>query len=296
MSSLTSRLKLYKPATSGEAINVATDLNNNLDLIDADLGFIPCTNATRPASTFNGMHIFETDTGRAFVSDGSTPASASWKNQFFVVNKSAQASAGANSLAWRVSGDTQDRYAVGHDGKLNWGTGSATPDTNLYRDGVGVLVTNSSLVIGGGGLVLGGVDLGGVWSAWTPTLTGFTLGSGAVTSYRFKQLGKIVWWQIRIQFGTSPSITTTALVSLPVAARTGGGTNIQDTVGTWTFRDDSAVFHYSGSCGVWASGGAECSFNGAWDGTAPRTRITTAIPFTVASSDVLSASGVYEAA
>ena len=45
MSTLTSRLALYKPA-GGENINVTTDLNNNLDKIDQNLNFRVAANAT----------------------------------------------------------------------------------------------------------------------------------------------------------------------------------------------------------------------------------------------------------
>jgi hypothetical protein len=59
----------------------------------------------------------------------------------------------------KVTGDAQNRFTVGADGKTSWGPGNAGQDTNLYRSATGTLKTDSLLVVGG-------------------TLT---LGSGAVT-------------------------------------------------------------------------------------------------------------------
>lgn len=66
MASTTPRLNLYMPADDGsEPINVATDLNDNLEKIDATIGFVPATEATPPSSPYNGMGRYNTDTGRA---------------------------------------------------------------------------------------------------------------------------------------------------------------------------------------------------------------------------------------
>lgn len=54
-----------------------------------------------------------------------------------------------------VTGDTFDRWRAYSDGKQEWGTGAAARDTNLYRSGVGVLTTDTNLVVAGGALTLG---------------------------------------------------------------------------------------------------------------------------------------------
>jgi H-type lectin domain len=64
MSDTTPRLGLYKPADDGsEPINVATDLNDNLEKIDSFTGFVPATSAIPPSTTFDGMGRYDTDTG-----------------------------------------------------------------------------------------------------------------------------------------------------------------------------------------------------------------------------------------
>ncbi|WP_328494097.1 hypothetical protein OHS59_16180 [Streptomyces sp. NBC_00414] len=67
----TSRLALYKP-DGADDINVGTDLNANYDKIDLNSNFRVCTSSTRPSSPFTGLSIFETNTGAAYVWDGSS--------------------------------------------------------------------------------------------------------------------------------------------------------------------------------------------------------------------------------
>ena len=72
MGTFTSRLKLFKPATS-DVVDVAVDLNTNFDLMDTNVGAIVCTSSTRPSggALYTGLFIYETDTGLAYVYNGS---------------------------------------------------------------------------------------------------------------------------------------------------------------------------------------------------------------------------------
>jgi hypothetical protein len=73
----TSRLALYKPAADGsDNVNVVTDLNNNLDRLDALVSFVPVTASTYPASAFQGEAFYETDTGKAYVNKSAVASSA----------------------------------------------------------------------------------------------------------------------------------------------------------------------------------------------------------------------------
>lgn len=69
MASLTTRLKLRKPATT-DTVNVDTDLSGNFDLIDAAIGTTVCTSGTRPGTPFTGQTIFETDTKKTYIWNG----------------------------------------------------------------------------------------------------------------------------------------------------------------------------------------------------------------------------------
>ncbi|KKM16674.1 hypothetical protein LCGC14_1683440, partial [marine sediment metagenome] len=47
-----------------------------------------------------------------------------------------------------VSGDTEHRFFVRSDGRIEWGPGNAAQDTNFYRDSAGVLKSDGAFVMG----------------------------------------------------------------------------------------------------------------------------------------------------
>jgi len=72
MATQTTRLGLRKPdpdPTTGDSVDVETDINENMDKVDAAVGFTICTSGTRPvgADRWPGRAILETDTGKAYV-------------------------------------------------------------------------------------------------------------------------------------------------------------------------------------------------------------------------------------
>lgn len=48
----------------------------------------------------------------------------------------------------RVSGDSNSRFGVNSSGQLNWGPGNTTFDVDLYRNGVGLLKTDTTFQVG----------------------------------------------------------------------------------------------------------------------------------------------------
>jgi len=179
MSTTTARLALYKPATDGsENYNVVTDQNNNWDKLDADVGAVECTSGTRPGSPFNGMFIRETDTGKLLVCTNTVGpvwtqvcivGQASWPESLLIV----RAAASDTAFHAYVTGDTQSRFLVQADGKVLWGTGAATGDTNLYRSAADTLKTDDSLSVGVNLIVAG-----------TATVTGDSTINGKSVSAR----------------------------------------------------------------------------------------------------------------
>lgn len=150
--STTTRLALYKTSSDGsDLVNVVTDLLNNLDAIDLNIGYRDCTSTTRPSTVWKGLPIRESDTGRLYVSNGTAPASASWK-QIPAEGASFLAAftyAGAVSLnsTLTVTGATSlgSTLAV---------TGGVTLSSNLSVAGSGAVTGNQSV---GGNLTVAGV-------------------------------------------------------------------------------------------------------------------------------------------
>lgn len=139
------------------------------------------------------------------------------------------------------------------------------------------------------------------YQSYDPKLNNITLGTGGTktgwySEYPMADGGAFVQGGFYLLFGTSPSISATCYVSLPRAAWTPYSGALQLSVGTWIFRDQTNPYHYAGSLGTWESAGTNVSFSGAWDGTAPRSRVTSGVPATVASTDIISASFGYRAA
>lgn len=67
MSTTTSRLGMVKADTT-DIVNLPTQINNNLDLLDGAVGCFVCTSSTRPTGgqLFHGLLIKETDTGNKY--------------------------------------------------------------------------------------------------------------------------------------------------------------------------------------------------------------------------------------
>jgi hypothetical protein len=163
MSTTTTRLGLYKPAADGsELVNVVTDLNNNMDSIDAKMGAFVCTSGTRPGSPYNGQFIRETDTGKLMLWDGSgwrqvLYNTAAWGNPLTVSGGDVTSTGGAFLVARsagtafdaKVTADSVSRWSMDTSGFMEWGGGAGVRDTNLYRASANLLKTDDSLdVIG----------------------------------------------------------------------------------------------------------------------------------------------------
>jgi hypothetical protein len=174
MSTVTTRAALVKPATS-EFYDV-TIFNANADKIDNLLGFTSATSTTRPSTPITGQGVLESDTGAAIVSNGSSPASASWSYLhgtagFSTVGavgisaalriQTTSALSGNRVFDFRHSGDVNAAHIMDFDGRMQWGPGgSGGPDVNLYRSASGVLKTDqalsaTNLTVSGSGTVNG---------------------------------------------------------------------------------------------------------------------------------------------
>jgi hypothetical protein len=152
---------MYKSLPDGsELVDYSQDIGQNLDKIDAAVGFQVVTSTTRPSSPYAGKPIAESDTTyRTYFSNGTAPASASWveiPNSSGTFNNNLKISAGKqinfgasgstaylavlttaaadDILATRVTGDTVSRFLLEADGSHSWGPGGASAaDITLTR-------------------------------------------------------------------------------------------------------------------------------------------------------------------
>jgi len=177
MSDTTPRLGLYKPADDGsEPVNVATDLNDNLEKIDSLIGFVPATDAVPPAITYDGMGRYDTDTGKVrYFKNGTTwtqllSAGASFVGNI-ILDAANRIGIGVASPAAIVDVDVTDatavplakykstaqgnpRLQIDYDG-IRAGAGTSATDVRIYRSAsnqwsvVGAVSLGSTLAVTG---------------------------------------------------------------------------------------------------------------------------------------------------
>lgn len=161
-SSLTSRLKLFKPDPgTGEPVDVSK-LNQALDKIDASIAPSEITSTTYPSTPYPNQMVREDDTGRLFVRNdvdgrwdqivvaGPTRVRASIDVQ--------RDSVGQGLFNGHITGEASGRISVLANGQINWGSGAASTDTNLYRSAANVLATDDALQVAGD--YIGGSNVG----------------------------------------------------------------------------------------------------------------------------------------
>lgn len=131
------------------------------------------------------------------------------------------------------------------------------------------------------------------WQAWTPTLTGWTLGNGTVTA-RYWKANKTVLFEGKITWGSTTSASGLLTVSLPLTASSSG---YPCGVGKAT---DASVRFYQVFTAVYTTtslyfnvGGTNNGISGAlYDAGG----VTNTSPFTWVNTDSLTFQGMYEAA
>lgn len=129
----------------------------------------------------------------------------------------------------------------------------------------------------------------GAWKAWTPTLTNLTLGNGTLDCQYFK-IGRTVHWKFKMTLGTTSSVGTTPTFSLPFTPA--DFTELEASPGIAV--DTSAVVR--APLTTFATGGA-CALlctNSAGTFTVVAS-VTATQPFTWANTDIIMASGTFEA-
>jgi hypothetical protein len=198
MASNTSRLNLYKPADDGsEFVDVSSDLNQNLDKLDAAIGFIPATSSTPPTTTFAGMARQDTDTSRTYYRNGSDSAWNEILNSVGVFGNDVKVASGKKlgigtsaplsiidvvnpnttdvPLRFRQTADTIYRAQLNWNG-IEFGPGNAARDVFVYRSGVGTLNIDATVAVSGA------LNVGGTTTLGDTSVTGDLSLTGSVSS------------------------------------------------------------------------------------------------------------------
>lgn len=131
------------------------------------------------------------------------------------------------------------------------------------------------------------------WVAWSPTWTNLTIGN-ATTSYKYIQVGKIIFFRVGVVFGTTSAMGSTPSFTLPVASLDyGGGARIIGSL--WI--DDTGIANYQGIVsGSGATSGAGLVVHNAASTYLTETPLSATIPMAWGNGDAFVASGFYETA
>jgi hypothetical protein len=187
----------------------------------------------------------------------------------------AQAAAASPTVNHQVTGDANARLLQQADGTLVWGSGAATGDTRLYRNGIGLLQSDNTLKanptvttqdalvanlpasstanllsLQANAATKAAMDstgafqtyAGNAWSTYVPTVTN---AGTAVFSRQlgwYQRLGKIVFFEIYLVTTAAGSGTTGVTISLP-------STPFRDGAGAGTTRQVWFV-HFAGFIGT----------------------------------------------
>lgn len=137
------------------------------------------------------------------------------------------------------------------------------------------------------------------WFNYTPTWTNLTVGN-ATTIYRYTQIGKTVFVQIKLTFGNTSSMGTGPRFTLPVPENTTTYPALTNNyIGDFLI-EDSGTANYTGTVLIGGSGGSGKAYlyvkavSGAYVNAA--NPITSTIPMTWTTNDFITLAFAYEAA
>lgn len=131
-------------------------------------------------------------------------------------------------------------------------------------------------------------DLTAAWSSWTPTITNLTIGDGVIVG-RTLQIGKLVFYDLRVTWGSTTSASGTQIVPAPAQAATGVDPG---HIGSGMAFDTSSGFYYR-LITTFRADVSNIQILGADGGS---TFVNATSPFAWANGDILAISGFYPAA
>lgn len=133
----------------------------------------------------------------------------------------------------------------------------------------------------------------GSWIVWTPTWTNLTVGNGTLTA-KYIQIGKTVYFTLKLVWGSTTSMSGFPQVSLPATAAADYSYNHK--LGICVNKDTSATLLYTGFA-LWQSSTSMGIYHVLTNSTyASYEGSSGSAPFTWTTSDIIAIDGEYEAA
>ena len=194
---------------------------------------------------------------------------------------------------------SRDTYVyVDNTGSIQYNpqtNGAVQPATPTNNQLIAKIITNASVVTNISDLRATGI--GDVWRTWTPIWTNLTTGNGVLSYAKFKQTGKSVNFRLHFVLGSTSSVSGVITFTLPVALNSDlASFNNRGIVSALEMRDNSAGTSVFGQITINNTQTVVLQ-NYATSGTAITMASTSGTnPYTWAVGDIISCSGMYEAA
>lgn len=125
----------------------------------------------------------------------------------------------------------------------------------------------------------------GTWTAFTPSWTNLTVGTGATNSGHYAQLNKILFVKVYVVLGTGPTVGDPIELTLPASLTTA------ETAGAYlgtAMATDTGVASYPGVCAIQSSTKLRLITGNATGTYLSANTFNTTRPFTWAAGDSLS--------
>lgn len=141
--------------------------------------------------------------------------------------------------------------------------------------------------------LLAGTGTDWAWKSWTPTLTSMTLGNGTVVA-KYAQVGKTVHYTFKFTLGSTSAMSSNPEFSVPVTINSSYTDFL--TIGDTAVFDNSTSTVYISAATPSTTSKIRMFATGAASTHAVLAGISSTIPITWATSDILWSAGTYEAA
>jgi hypothetical protein len=132
-----------------------------------------------------------------------------------------------------------------------------------------------------------GIRWGGGWTTWSPTYTNIVIGNGTATA-RYAQIGKTVFVEYKLVFGSTTTISAPARVSTPITAKMNGDSFYGNYLDSGTAAYQGWISLPNGDLFELAVPTATGTYVGA-------ASVNTTIPFTWTTNDTIWFRATYEA-
>jgi hypothetical protein len=274
-----------KGGTTGQILSKATNADMDFTWITNDVGDITAVNVTAPITGGGTSGAVTIGVSAASTSaSGVVQLSDSTSTTSSVLASTPTATKAAYDLANTASTTATaaiPKSTVTTAGDIIFRNGSAPTRLGIGTAGQ-VLTVNS-----GATAPEWATPTGSTWTTWSPTYTGLTVGNGTITA-RYNTNNNVVYFQWKLVFGSTSSISGDVTVSLPLTA------NTSNSLAQVSILDEFVAYYVGiGLVGTTSVLARVTTAGGTYVGNAS---LSSTVPMTWNSGDSMVVAGFYEKA